>query len=134
MIFLQVRFITAIYGTFRQAIVFDFGFEPVVIRKLCVDVVSVTDMEKLQQARDTAVSFTDRWSSHDVTVIPFENRPYALGEQEECLLKCYPPPNASKFTFTQSVMEPTLTKTNYASRQHELLCIEELAQYELLSR
>lgn len=130
----KVRFVTAIYGTFRQVVVFDFGFEPVLIKKLCVDVVSVTDMEKLQQAGDTAVSFTDRWSSSDVTVIPFENRPYALGEQEECLLTCYPPPHGTKFTVTQSVMEPLLTKTNYASRQHELLCIEEMAQYELLSR
>lgn len=131
---LQVRFVTAIYGTFRQVVVFDFGFEPVLIRKLCVDVVSVTDMEKLQQARDTAVSFTERWSSSDVTVVPFENRPYALGEQEECLLTYYLPPVSPKFTVTQSVMEPVLTKINYTSRLHELLCIEELTQYELLSR
>ncbi|XP_054723440.1 probable helicase with zinc finger domain, partial [Uloborus diversus] len=130
----KVRFLTSIYGTFRQAIVFDFGFEPVLVQKLCVDVVSSSDMEKLQQARDTAVSFTERWSSNDVTVVPFENRPYSLGEREECLLTCYPAPNGNKFTVTQSVMEPTITKNNYCARQHELLYIEEMAQYELLSR
>ncbi|KFM82919.1 putative helicase with zinc finger, partial [Stegodyphus mimosarum] len=130
----KVRFATCIYGTFRQAVVFDFGFEPVLVQKLCVDVVSLSNMEKLQQAKDTAVSFTERWSSSDVTVVPFENRPYSLGDQEECLLSCYPAPNGAKFTVTQSVLEPVLTKNNYTARQHELLCIEEMAQYELLSR
>ncbi|XP_015917360.2 probable helicase with zinc finger domain isoform X2 [Parasteatoda tepidariorum] len=130
---MKVRFLTNIYGTFRQDIVFDFGFEPVLVKKLCVDVVSLCDMEKLQQARETVVSFTERWSNNDVTIVPFENRPHPLGDLEKNLLSCYPVPNG-KFNVTNSVMEPTLTPDNYCARQHELLCIEEMTQYELLSR
>ncbi|GIY93821.1 probable helicase with zinc finger domain [Caerostris extrusa] len=130
----KVRFITAIYGTFRQDLIFDFGFEPVLVKKLCVDVVSITDMEKLQQAREEVVSYTERWSSSDVSVIPFENRPYPIGEQEKNLLACYPPPSGQKFTMTQNAMEVALTENNYCARQHELLNIEEMSQYELLSR
>ncbi|KAF8795213.1 putative helicase with zinc finger domain like protein [Argiope bruennichi] len=130
----KVRFVTAIYGTFRQDLVFDFGFEPVLLKKLCVDVVSISDMEKLQQAREEVVSYTERWSNTDVTVIPFENRPYPIGEQEKNLLSCYPPPSGQKFTMTQNAMESTLTENNYCARQHELLNIEEMSQYELLSR
>lgn len=130
----KVKFVTAIYGTFRQAVIFDFGFEPVLVQRLGVDVVSVSDLEKLQQARESMVSFTERWSNEDVMIVPFENKPYPLCDREESLLSCYPAPNSSKFTVSQAVMEPTLTKSNYCSRQHELLCIEEMAQYELLSR
>ncbi|GFX75481.1 probable helicase with zinc finger domain [Trichonephila clavipes] len=130
----KVRFITAIYGTFRQDLVFDFGFEPVLVKKLCVDVVSISDMEKLQQAREEVVSYTERWSSSDVTVVPFENRPYSIGDQEKNLLACYPAPNGQKFTMTQNALEAALTESNYCARQHELLSIEEMSQYELLSR
>ncbi|KAG8184133.1 hypothetical protein JTE90_008914 [Oedothorax gibbosus] len=130
----KVRFITAIYGTFRQDLVFDFGFEPVLVKKFCVDVVSLSDMEKLQQARSSVISYTERWNSSEVTVVPFENRPYAMGDQEKNLLACYPPPSGNKFTLTHSVMEPTLNENNYCARQHELLCIEEMAQYDLLAR
>ncbi|CAL1275056.1 unnamed protein product [Larinioides sclopetarius] len=130
----KVRFVTAIYGTFRQDLVFDFGFEPVLVKKLCVDVVSISDMEKLQHTREEVVSYTERWNSADVTVIPFENLPYPIGEQEKNLLACYPPPSGQKFTMTQNAMESALTENNYCARQHELLNIEEMSQYELLSR
>jgi len=45
----RIGFSTEIYGTFRQSVVFDFGFEPVLVKHLCVDVVPVTDATKLKE-------------------------------------------------------------------------------------
>lgn len=47
----RVGFKTEIYGTFRQSVVFDFGTEPVLVKHLCVDVVPVTDVDKMKEIR-----------------------------------------------------------------------------------
>ncbi|RZF48178.1 hypothetical protein LSTR_LSTR016478, partial [Laodelphax striatellus] len=47
----RVAFKTDIYGTFRQSVVFDFGAEPVLVRHLCVDVVPVTDADKIKEIK-----------------------------------------------------------------------------------
>lgn len=47
----KVGFKTEIYGTFRQSVVFDLGGEPVLVKHLCVDVVPVTDVDKMKEIR-----------------------------------------------------------------------------------
>lgn len=47
----KVGFKTEIYGTFRQSVVFDFGSEPVLVKHLCVDVVPVTDVDRMKEIR-----------------------------------------------------------------------------------
>lgn len=47
----KVGFKTEIYGTFRQSVVFDFGTEPVLVKHLCVDVVPVSDVDKMKEIR-----------------------------------------------------------------------------------
>lgn len=47
----KVGFKTEIYGTFRQSVVFDFGTEPVLVKHLCVDVIPVTDFDKMKEIR-----------------------------------------------------------------------------------
>lgn len=48
---IKVGFKTEIYGTFRQSVVFDFGSEPVLVKHLCVDVVPVTDVDRMKEIR-----------------------------------------------------------------------------------
>ena len=45
--FTQVVFRTEIYGTFRQSVVFGFGADPVIVRELCVDSCTISDIDKL---------------------------------------------------------------------------------------
>lgn len=53
----KVGFKTEIYGTFRQSVVFDFGTEPVLVKHLCVDVVPVTDVDKMKEIRKVRTFF-----------------------------------------------------------------------------
>lgn len=46
-----VGFCTDIYGTFRQSVVFDIGSEPVLVKHLCVDVIPVTDADKIKEIK-----------------------------------------------------------------------------------
>lgn len=48
---IKVGFTTDIYGTFRQSVVFDIGNEPVLVKHLCVDVIPVTDADKIKEIK-----------------------------------------------------------------------------------
>ncbi|XP_055529882.1 probable helicase with zinc finger domain isoform X2 [Wyeomyia smithii] len=141
----KVVFNTDIYGTFRQAVVFDFGHEPVLVKHLCVDVVPVTEVDKIQEIRkDIVMSTSERWDETNseiveftTTIIPHMQTPaYAAdAEREKDLLLRYPLPKASTFVLTQStITEKKLTKNNYRNRIHELLYVEEIARYEQIAR
>ncbi|XP_058833823.1 probable helicase with zinc finger domain [Topomyia yanbarensis] len=141
----KVIFNTDIYGTFRQAVVFDLGHEPVLVKHLCVDVVPVTEVDKIQEIRkDIVMSTSERWDETNseiieftTTIIPHMQTPaYAAdAEREKDLLLRYPLPKASSFVLTQStITEKKLTKNNYRNRIHELLYVEEIARYEQIAR
>lgn len=141
----KIAFSTDIYGTFRQSVVFDFGDEPVLVRHICVDVIPVTDADKIQEIRkEMVLSTAQRWDSDNSTICPFittlgphlTTAAYVADEEREKeLLERYPCPRASTFTLTQStITEKKLTKNNYRSRIHELLYVEEIARYEQVAR
>lgn len=52
---IRVGFKTDIYGTFRQSVVFDFGTEPILVKHLCVDVVPVSDVDKMKEIRKVSL-------------------------------------------------------------------------------
>ncbi|XP_069701486.1 probable helicase with zinc finger domain isoform X2 [Periplaneta americana] len=143
----KVSFATDIYGTFRQSVVFDFGGEPVLVRHLCVDVVPVTDVDRMKEIRkELVLSTAERWDSTNAEVIPFSSSqvpasvPTSVAiandsEHERDLLNAYPSPRGDTFALTQStVTEKKLTRNNYRARMHELLCVEEMARYEQVAR
>ncbi|RZF36020.1 hypothetical protein LSTR_LSTR005836 [Laodelphax striatellus] len=136
----RVAFKTDIYGTFRQSVVFDFGAEPVLVRHLCVDVVPVTDADKIKEIKkDLILSNAERWDKENCDVVSFSSPVVPVtssdAERERELLTTYPPPRADSFTLTQStVSEKRLTRNNYRARMHELLCVEEMARYEQVAR
>lgn len=141
----KVVFNTDIYGTFRQAVVFDLGSEPVLVKHICVDVVPVTEVDKIQEIRkDIVMSTTERWDETNsemieftTAIIPHMHTPaYAAdAEREKDLLARYPLPKATSFVLTQStITEKKVTKNNYRNRTHELLYVEEIARYEQIAR
>lgn len=141
----KVVFSTDIYGTFRQSVVFDFGNDPVLIKHICVDVIPVTDIDKIQEIKkEIVVSSAQRWDETIANIVPFVSSmvghtvtPLHLAdeEREKELMQRYPCPRASTFTLTQStITEKKLTSNNYRSRIHELLYVEEIARYDQVAR
>ncbi|MGH0175328.1 UNVERIFIED_CONTAM: hypothetical protein FKN15_070417 [Acipenser sinensis] len=127
-----VRFSTEIFGTFRQTIVFDFGFEPVLMQRVMVDAASIEDLEHLMQARQQLLITAKRWDSSCKTIVEFE--PNETADLERSLLSRYQIPLSADQLFTQSVLDKSLTKENYQTRLHDLLYIEEIAQYKEVSK
>ncbi|MBN3280235.1 HELZ helicase, partial [Polyodon spathula] len=127
-----VRFSTEIFGTFRQTIVFDFGFEPVLMQRVMVDAASIEDLEHLMQARQQLLITAKRWDSSCKTIVEFE--PNETSDLERSLLSRYQIPLSADQLFTQSVLDKSLTKENYQARLHDLLYIEEIAQYKEVSK
>lgn len=146
----KVVFSTDIYGTFRQSIVFDFGTEPVLVKHFCVDVIPITDADKIQEIKkEMVVSASQRWDDTNAQIIPYkqpasatQHQPSAQNEMQQLdeerekeLIQRYPCPRANTFTLTQAtIAEKKLTKNNYRSRMHELLYVEEIARYDQVAR
>lgn len=141
----KVGFSTDIYGTFRQSVVFDFAMEPVLVQHMCVDVIPVSDADKITEIKkDLVLSSCLRWDESNAVILPFEqsqpahmNPPayVADAKYEKEITELYPCPKAATFTLTQStITEKRLTKNNYRNRMHELLYVEEIARYEHVAR
>ncbi|XP_076852956.1 putative helicase with zinc finger domain [Brachyhypopomus gauderio] len=128
----EVAFNTEIFGTFRQTVVFDFGSEPVLMQRVMVDAASIEDLEHLMQARQQLLMTAKRWDSSCKTIVEFV--PNENMELERSLLSRYQIPLSADQLFTQSVLDKTLTRDNYQARLHDLLYIEEIAQYKEVSK
>ncbi|KAG5854471.1 hypothetical protein ANANG_G00038200 [Anguilla anguilla] len=115
-----------------QTVVFDFGSEPVLLQTVSAELAPPTDLALEPQPRGAVSSV--RWDSgcKQVTVVGFLPRDEAPLDQS--LLQAYQIPAAADQLFTRSVLDRSLTPHNYRSRLHDLLYIEENAQYMELSR
>uniref|UniRef100_A0A3Q3FA03 C3H1-type domain-containing protein n=1 Tax=Labrus bergylta TaxID=56723 RepID=A0A3Q3FA03_9LABR len=129
----SVGFSTEIFGTFRQTAVFDFGSEPVLMQRIMVDAASIEDLEHLMAARQQLLITAKRWDSSCKTIVEFVPNE-TMADLERSLLSRYQIPLSADQLFTQSVLDKTLTKDNYQARLHDLLYIEEIAQYKEVSK
>jgi len=129
----RLKFNTDIFGTFRQTILFDFGSQPLLSRAVCVDVLPVSQAVALKSIRETILSTADKWDSTNSDLIKFEPAISIDNLEDEVILKKYPAPQPSKFKITDAVLQPRLTETNYKLRMHQLLYIEEMAQFNQLA-
>lgn len=140
----QISFKTEIFGTFRQAVVFDFGCYPVLVKHLCVDVIPIDEVEKINNIRkEIVLSSTERWTIENVQILPFTSELISIApafgcpdlEWSQTLLKMYPTPQANNFTLSQVTLnDKKFNKHNYNIRMHELLYIEEMARYEQIGK
>uniref|UniRef100_A0A3Q2YQU4 Probable helicase with zinc finger domain n=1 Tax=Hippocampus comes TaxID=109280 RepID=A0A3Q2YQU4_HIPCM len=128
-----VEFTTEIFGTFRQTIVFDFGSEPVLMQRIMVDAASIEDIEHLMAARQQLLMTAKRWDSSCKTIVGFTPNE-TMCDLERSLLSRYQIPLSADQLFTQSVLDKTLTRENYQARLHDLLYIEEIAQFKEVSK
>ncbi|CAH1794723.1 unnamed protein product [Owenia fusiformis] len=128
---IKIMFKTIIYGTFRQTVVLDFGSEPVLVNHICVDSTPVTDLDKLHD--DLIINQAARWDTHNSHIVQFEPW-HGYSDQERNILDLYPPPMAAKFIMSEALTDGQLRKENYRSRMHDLLSIEEMAQFSSIAR
>uniref|UniRef100_A0A671KBS5 Probable helicase with zinc finger domain n=1 Tax=Sinocyclocheilus anshuiensis TaxID=1608454 RepID=A0A671KBS5_9TELE len=91
-----------------------------------------TDLEHLMQARQQLLMTAKRWDSSCKTIVEFV--PNENMDLERSLLTRYQIPLSADQLFTQSVLDKTLTRDNYQPRFHDLLYIEEIAQYKEVSK
>lgn len=59
---------------------------------------------------------------------------YTIDEEDQDLLNLFPPPMAANFTISETLLEPNLKQKNYKTRMHDLLYIEEMAQFSNISK
>ncbi|XP_013382941.1 probable helicase with zinc finger domain [Lingula anatina] len=129
---IKIVFKAEIFGTFRQSVVFDFGSEPVLYQQLCVDATPVSDIEKLQQ--DLIISEKGRWDLAKLEIIQYKPSPFPILDGDRQLLENYQPPVAEELRKSPSIAELNLSAENYRQRMHDLLYIEEMAQYASIAR
>ncbi|KAA0196630.1 hypothetical protein HAZT_HAZT002454 [Hyalella azteca] len=136
-----VKFQTDIYGTFRQTVILDLGKEPVLLQRLCADVIPVNEMQKLEKTKNVVISQAQRWCKENATIIRSFDDPSAVADKDPAyndldneVLALYPPPTNMNFVISQSTLDKAVTKENYRSRFHDLLYMEEIAQFELMRR
>ena len=100
---IKVSFRADIFGTFRQSVIFSFGFEPHLRQDLCVDVVPVLDEEetKIQQLQETLIKQAERYNTG--------GRPYWL--QGLCGA---PHPPLQKSAIHPVQWQPDYQATNYS--------------------
>lgn len=92
-----------------------------------------SDLEHLMTARQQLLLTAMRWDSFCKTIVEFTPNEI-LADLERSLLSRYQIPLSADQLFTQSVLDKTLTKDNYQARLHDLLYIEEIAQYKEVSK
>lgn len=90
------------------------------------------DLEHLMAARQQLLMTAKRWDSSCKTIVEFS--PNEMADLDRSLLSRYQIPLSADQLFTQSVLDKTLTKDNYQARLHDLLYIEEIAQYKEVSK
>lgn len=141
----KVEFNADIFGKFQQSVVFSFGSEPYLKQDISVDVIPAPTQtalddteddgedEGLQRIQQSLISQAERWDESNTDIVDFDPPLIKPEPEDEILLRSYPHPQPTKFMATNNVKEPSLTKTNYVGRMHELLYIEEMAQFEQLS-
>ena len=78
------------------------------------------------------IIFFSRWDESNTIIKDFDPPIAQPDSEDEALLKAYPLPQANKFS-PVAVKDAMLTRANYKKRMHELLYIEEMAQFEQLA-
>lgn len=109
------------------------GFNKVLFLKLRGKLVIFTNLLPVECLIASLSYLGCRWDESNTDIVDFDPPLIKPEPEDEILLRSYPHPQPTKFMATNNVKEPSLTKTNYVGRMHELLYIEEMAQFEQLS-
>lgn len=124
----KLKFSGGMFGSFQQWILFDFGVEPVLCRKVTVEVGTQSVHEKLRNLREQ-LRF-DRWSSQNRQIIPHET----MDETEEKLVAKYKEPTSADTVVTGTTVSTELNQYNYKPKMHTMLELEEITRHQIISR
>lgn len=141
----KICFSTDIYGTFRQAVCFDFvGLDAILVKHFCIDVVPLEEYDKIQEIKNDILTVTrTRWNSSNAGLVPYKTvQIFSVhsstaaqdSEKENELLERYPCPQADTFVLSQSTISGKLTESNYQQWMHTMLYIEEMARFDLIAK
>ncbi|CAH1244538.1 HELZ2 [Branchiostoma lanceolatum] len=130
----QITFRSNQYGSFNQAVVFDFGQRPYLFCPFHVDVAMETDLESLKELRSKFTLLGTSWENQGKVVHYIGEANMDEDVDEELRVKYQLPQGPEKLVNLKISKEDTLNKFNYRKRQHELLFIEEAEQTKHVRR
>ena len=77
----------------------------------------------------------DRWDSTNSAIVDAFDPPLARPNPDDAaLIARFPHPQPKAFRLPPAAAEPCLTRANYKARMHGLLAVEELSQFDQLTR
>ena len=126
----RVNFNGTMFGSFSQWVVFDFGNQPYLVRKLAVEVGAKSSHEKVKSLRQK-LQF-DRWTSENREIVRFDTK--FVDELGEKLKRQYKAPSSSETVVTQHTVATELNRNNYQHKMHNLLELEEIERHKIISR
>ncbi|XP_066267534.1 3'-5' exoribonuclease HELZ2-like [Branchiostoma lanceolatum] len=132
----QIIFSSDQYGTFNQAVVFDFGERqrPFLFCPFHVDVAMETDLTSLTELRSKFTLLGTSWENEGKTVHYIDGTDTDDDVDEELTAKYQLPQDPEKLLNLKIFKEEMLDKFNYRKRQHQLMFIEEAEQLQHIGR
>ncbi|XP_052765877.1 helicase with zinc finger domain 2-like isoform X2 [Mya arenaria] len=124
---IPLKFTGGMFGSFEQWIVFDFGSEPVLCRKISVEIGDQSAHEKVRNLREQL--HFDRWTSQNRQIVKHEQ----LQEGEEKLMAKYKEPSSATAVVTGTTVVRELNRHNYNGKMHKLLELEEMTRHQVIS-
>lgn len=125
----QVKFTAAMFGSFSQWVIFDFGCEPVLVRKLSVEVGTMHMHEKIRSLRQL-LKF-DRWTSENRVIV--KNESEWVDDLEKMLTNKYKAPSEADSVVTQNSLVTELNRNNYIHKMKKLLELEEITRHQIIA-
>jgi len=119
-----VKFQAEMFGSFRQAVIFDFGQDLLLQKKLVVDVGSIERYEKIKAER-TQMQLT-RWTDRNSDIVYRNESSVQLPE--------YRMPDTDELADFSCAADVSLTEGSYYQQMHGMLFLEEFARIRLVSR
>jgi hypothetical protein len=130
-IIITIKFKSNIYGSFNQAVIFDFGSKSYLSLPLRVEVYPANEgFELSKDGKQLIVSSENRWTEENADIF----RLPSTHLEDHCLeLQKKYPQAGHKLKFPTAFETTILNHANYKERMHLLLCVEELAQARILA-
>lgn len=125
----QVKFTAAMFGSFSQWVIFDFGLEPVLVRKLSVEVGTIRMHEKVRNLRQM-LQF-DRWTTENREIVRSESE--WTDDLEKVLTNKYKAPSAADSVVTQNSLVTELNRNNYVHKMKKILELEEITRHQIIA-
>ncbi len=123
--------------------VFSFGRKPLLKKRMTVNVVpppasvdgatSDEEDDPMSKFKNMLKTSAERWTRENSSVVDFEPPIWKHEPEDEPLLARFPHPQPNAFQPGQETFEAQATAANYRRRMHDLLYIEEMAQFDQLS-